>query len=246
MQQAITAVCLAMLSLSAYSQGMDDRGIQMLNDYEYVQLTSAVVDSNTSSNAYRVQDYAWTLSYASVRNGLLVQEYPLNNLASVGELSHFGWVESLSVHAVDSATLYIYGLEMGYGAFPFMIRSTDAGQSWEPVLFTSSGDRIDNMAMRMRRNSLVMFNAQEGVLMYLKQQKNKAKLVVRYTSDAWSTYKEKTIDLGELSTSASYNIIYQHYADGVIELTFDNQPGLVFQSTDGARSFQKLLIEQAE
>lgn len=190
------------------------------------------------STAYQLLRYS--------AEGELIQDYPLDKLFANGRSLRFGYLHNLNMHMVDSATFYLYGEEMGYGFFPFVFRSTDAGQHWERVLFVTNDEILDRMDFRMVENSLVMFDSLHGVLMQAQVGKgDKLHLKILETKDGWKTTRERKIQLADLPASFLNKLEYSFLLNKEIEIMAVGHPDtLVFRSVDQAATFQPTIIKE--
>ncbi len=210
--------------------GIATKGFEKIGDYPFIN-----IDSSAQYLQRRSPD------------GKVLQDYRLDNLDTSRRYFKFGWIQSLSMFALDSSNLYVYGTEMGYGFFPYMFITTDGSKSWQPILFTTDDMRIGRMDLSMEKGTVHMYSEQEGIIMQVVRFRDTYELVVLRTEDGWKTYKERRHEIKGLAFSRLRKFTYNVYADGVIEVTNDRNPiNLIFQSTDHGKSFNPLMVETVE
>ncbi|MFZ5471610.1 MAG: WD40/YVTN/BNR-like repeat-containing protein [Myxococcota bacterium] len=66
---------------------------------------------------------------------------------------------SISIQFVSPTTGFLYGYTTGYGYFPFLYRTADAGKTWQRLALSRGADP------RLRRNNFFMFDDKRGIVL---------------------------------------------------------------------------------
>ncbi|MFY0644753.1 MAG: hypothetical protein JXR19_09840 [Bacteroidia bacterium] len=248
--KVILTSCLLLYSFAGFSQ-VSSSGFQVqpLEKGETAVMGQILRgDSIIGQHAFLSHDSTAYQLMIYDRNFVIKKEIQLDNLDPHRKLLHFGYTESMSAFVLDSNSVYIYGAEMGYGSFPFALRTINGGESWEPIIFTTDSARISNMNYRMAQNSLILFNKDHGVLMQAQMnKKEKLEILILETLDGWATYRERKVKLGQLNRHELSHLHYKYFIDGAIEIHFDRtKDDTFYQSIDKAKSFKHIVVESAE
>ena len=245
---SVGVFCFALHSLAQFSPHPTIQKQELDNSEYALLILSSLRDTSIGNHPWVTSDStAYQLMLYNNR-GQFKSEMPLRNIDSSGQTFHFGWVDYLNAFVVDSTTAYVYGVEMGYGSFPFVMCTENAGGSWEAVLFETDNERVANMNFQMVPNSLIMFTRDHGVLMQIQNNgRNQSVLLVLETQNGWRTYKQREVKLKSASTDHMEQLSFHYFLDGTIEIHLGRRsPSVLFQSIDKAKSFKRIVVEQPE
>jgi hypothetical protein len=84
---------------------------------------------------------------------------------------------------------FLYGYEVGFGYFPFLLKTTDGGQSFQRVLFKKGKGRCPFL-----KHSFFMFDKQNGIA--ITNWASKAIFHYQITSDGGDTWEKRAFDTG--------------------------------------------------
>lgn len=170
--------------------------------------------------------------------------------------------QNLSFQFTDSVTGFVYGNELGYGYWPFLFKTTDAGLHWNRLLFKPIEDGVP-----IYKDNFYMFNKNEGILIYntnnikrLLNGKYVTKLQYYLTQDGGKTWKQKSKRLKTRNIHLENNPRYMQCSftmKGEVFITILNAPwtmpkgkrlakdriSLQLNSKDFGKSFEEIVVE---
>ena len=142
-------------------------------------------------------------------------------------------------------TGFIYGYESGYGEFPLLYKTADAGKTWKRTLF-KEGESLSTID----EDDFHMFNQKQGIMIVnpiyynSKTKYNVNQFDYFITKDGGLTWEKKIVDLTKVNvTISNYNDDVQNIykKEGtIISIISDTEKTIVLRSNDFGESFKVL------